>query len=328
MAQNTLPTSPAVDAAGGDAEWEKARRLSLYGFVILALIVIVAPYFLYPIFLMKLMCFAIFASAFNLLLGYGGLLSFGHAAFFGMASYVTGYAARTWGLTPELAILSGVAVSTLLGIVFGAVAIRRQGIYFAMITLALAQMVYFLALQSPSYSGGEDGIQGIPRGHLFGIFDLSKDMTLYAMVAVIFMAALLVIYRIVYSPFGHVLIAIRDNESRATSLGYSALTFKFTAFVLSAALSGLAGATKVIIFQVATLTDVHLGMSAEPVLMTLVGGVGTLFGPLIGAAVIVTMQAYLAHLGAWVTLIQGVIFIFCVILFRRGIVGLFTSSDR
>jgi branched-chain amino acid transport system permease protein len=289
-------------------------------------VLLVAPYLAYPVFVMKVMCFALFALAFNLLLGYGGLLSFGHAAYFGMSSYVCAYAAKNWGLTPELAILSGVLVSAVLGLAFGALAIRRQGIYFAMITLALAQMVFFFSLQAPKFTGGEDGIQAVPRGKLFGLIDLTGDRALYYVVAVIFMAGLLLIYRIIHSPFGQVCKAIRDNEPRAISLGYRANQYKLAVFVLSASLAGLAGATKAIVFQLASLTDVHWSMSGEVVLMTLVGGLGTVFGPIVGALVIVSMQNYLASLGAWVTVVQGVIFVVCVLLFREGIVGVIAKK--
>jgi branched-chain amino acid transport system permease protein len=290
-------------------------------FVGLALTLLVAPLLFYPVFLMKVLCFALFACAFNLLLGYGGLLSFGHAAYFGMASYVSAYTAKMWGLTPELAILLGGVVAAVLGLAFGALAIRRQGIYFAMITLALAQMVFFFSLQTPRFTGGEDGIQAVPRGRLFGLVSLADDRTLYYVVAAIFFAGLLLIYRIIHSPFGQVLKAIRDNEPRAISLGYRTNHYKLMVFVLSAALAGVGGATKAIVFQLASLTDVHWTMSGEVVLMTLVGGMGTVFGPIAGALVIVTMENYLATLGAWVTVIQGVIFVICVLLFREGIVG-------
>ncbi|UUP19464.1 branched-chain amino acid ABC transporter permease [Nitratireductor thuwali] len=288
---------------------------------------VVAPFVLYPVFLMKVLCFALFAAAFNLLLGYGGLLSFGHAAYFGMASYVSAHAAKIWGLTPELAILSGTLVAAVLGLVFGALAIRRQGIYFAMVTLAFAQMVYFFSLQAP-FTGGEDGIQAVPRGHLFGLFDLSRPEPLYFFVLAIFFAGILLIYRIIHSPFGQVLKAIRQNEARAVSLGYHVNRYKLTVFVLSAALSGLAGATKAIVFQLASLTDVYWAMSGEVVLMTLLGGMGTVFGPLVGAAVIVTMQNYLASFGDWVTIIQGAIFVIAVLLFREGIVGVIAKWTK
>jgi branched-chain amino acid transport system permease protein len=289
-------------------------------FVLMAGFFIAAPAFIYPVFLMKVLCFALFALAFNLLIGYVGLLSFGHALFFGWAAYVSAYAAKAWHLTPELAILTGTAAAAVLGLVTGALAIRRQGIYFAMITLALAQMMYFFALQAP-FTGGEDGIQGVPRGFLFGLFDLSNTVTMYFTVVVIFIASFLLIYRIIHSPFGEVLKAIRENENRAISLGYKTERYKLVAFVLSAALAGLAGAVKALVFQLASLTDVHWTMSGEVVLMTLVGGLGTVFGPVVGAFVIVAMQNYLAGFGQWVTVIQGVIFVICVLLFRRGVVG-------
>lgn len=289
-------------------------------FVGIAIFLAVAPFLLYPVFLMKVLCFALFACAFNLLLGYGGLLSFGHAAYLGTASYICAHTAKVWGMPPEVAILLGTAAAAALGFVFGSLAIRRQGIYFAMITLALAQMVFFFSLQAP-FTGGEDGIQAVPRGHLFGLIDLSRDTSLYYVVAVIFLVGVLFIYRVIHSPFGQVLKAIRDNEPRAISLGYATNRYKLVVFTLSATLAGLAGATKAIVFQLASLTDVHWTMSGEVVLMTLVGGMGTVFGPMVGAAVIVTMQNYLAHLGAWVTVIQGVIFVICVMLFREGIIG-------
>jgi branched-chain amino acid transport system permease protein len=293
-------------------------------FIGLAAVVLLAPFLVYPIFAMKVLCFALFASAFNLLLGYVGLLSFGHAAFFGMASYISAHAAKVWGWTPEIAILSGTVVSALIGLVFGALAIRRQGIYFAMITLALAQMVYFFALQIP-FTGGEDGIQAVPRGRLFGVIDLANDTILYYVVAVIFMAGFLFIYRVVHSPFGHVLKAIRENETRAISLGYAVNRYKLVVFVLSAALSGLAGATKAIVFQLASLTDVHWTMSGDVILMTLIGGVGTIIGPFVGALILVGMTNDLASFGAWVTVIEGLVFVACVLLFRHGIVGVLSA---
>jgi branched-chain amino acid transport system permease protein len=289
-------------------------------FVFMIAAFVVAPFYIYPVFLMKALCFALFACAFNLLIGYVGLLSFGHALFFGWGGYVAAHTAKVWGLTPELAVLAGTAVGAGLGFVTGALAIRRQGIYFAMITLALAQMMYFFALQV-SFTGGEDGIQGVPRGRLFGIIDLSDQMTMYGVVLVVFTAAFLLIYRIIHSPFGEVLKAIRENETRAISLGYKTERYKLIAFVLSATLAGLAGSIKSIVFQLASLTDVHWTMSGEVVLMTLVGGLGTVFGPVVGAFVIVAMQTYLADFGQWVTVIQGSIFVACVLLFRRGIVG-------
>jgi branched-chain amino acid transport system permease protein len=289
-------------------------------FVIMVAVLLVAPLYFYPVFLMKALCFALFACAFNFLFGYVGLLSFGHALFFGWASYVAAHTAKVWGLTPELAVLAGTAVAAALGFVSGALAIRRQGIYFAMITLALAQMMYFFALQA-KFTGGEDGIQAVPRGRLFGIVDLSNQTAMYAFVLVVFIGAFLLIYRIIHSPFGEVLKAIRENETRAISLGYKTDQYKLIAFVLSATLAGLAGGTKAIVFQLASLTDVHWTMSGEVVLMTLVGGLGTVFGPVIGAVVIVAMQTYLAEFGQWVTVIQGTIFVGCVLLFRRGIIG-------
>ncbi|MBN9496617.1 MAG: branched-chain amino acid ABC transporter permease [Alphaproteobacteria bacterium] len=293
------------------------QRLIL-GALVAALIVL--PYILYPVFLMKVLCFALFACAFNLLIGYVGLLSFGHALFFGWAAYVSAHSAKVWGWPPEFAILGGAAMALVLGLVVGALAIRRQGIYFAMITLALAQMAFFFALQAP-FTGGEDGLQRVPRGTMFGFLDLRNDYVLYYVVAAIFLASFLLIYRIVHSPFGQVLKAIRENEPRAISLGYRVDHYKLAAFTMSATLAGLAGATKAIVFQLASLTDVHWSMSGEVVLMTLVGGLGTVFGPMIGAAVIVSMQNYLAELGQWVTVVQGVIFVVCVLAFRRGIVG-------
>ncbi|CUA87106.1 branched-chain amino acid ABC transporter permease [Chelatococcus daeguensis] len=309
-----MAAAPSARAAVDAAHLHRAI------FVGIAIFLAVAPFLLYPVFLMKVLCFALFACAFNLLLGYGGLLSFGHAAYLGTASYICAHTAKVWGMPPEVAILLGTAAAAALGFVFGSLAIRRQGIYFAMITLALAQMVFFFSLQAP-FTGGEDGIQAVPRGHLFGLIDLSRDTSLYYVVAVIFLVGVLFIYRVIHSPFGQVLKAIRDNEPRAISLGYATNRYKLVVFTLSATLAGLAGATKAIVFQLASLTDVHWTMSGEVVLMTLVGGMGTVFGPMVGAAVIVTMQNYLAHLGAWVTVIQGVIFVICVMLFREGIIG-------
>ena len=282
--------------------------------------VIVAPFVLYPVFIMKALCFALFACAFNLLLGYVGLLSFGHALYFGWAGYLAAHAAKVWGLPPELAVLAGTATGTTLGLIAGVVAIRRQGIYFAMITLALAQMMYLVALRAPM-TGGEDGIQAVPRGRLFGIFDLSNEMTMYAFVIVVVLAAFFLIYRIINSPFGEVLKAIRENEQRTISLGYKTDDYKLIAFVLSATLAGLAGSMKALVFQLASLTDVHWTMSGEVVLMTLVGGLGTIFGPIVGAFLIVAMENYLAPFGQWVLVIQGAVFVICVLAFRRGIVG-------
>ncbi len=289
-------------------------------FVVLLIGLIALPFFAYPVFAMKVMCFALFAAAFNLLLGFGGLLSFGHAAYFGSASYVAAHAAKVWGLTPELSILCGTAAAGVLGFAIGSLAIRRQGIYFAMVTLAFAQMVYFVALQA-EFTGGEDGIQGVPRGNLFGLFSLADNMALYFFVLAVTFGGILFLYRIVHSPFGEVLKAIRENEPRAISLGYDVNRYKLIVFTLSATMAGLAGATKSQVFQLASLTDVHWSMSGEVVLMTLLGGMGTVFGPLIGAGIIVTMQNYLATFGAWVTIIQGVIFVLGVLMFREGIVG-------
>jgi len=282
---------------------------------------LVAPYFAYPTFLMKILCFGLFASAFNLLLGFVGLLSFGHAAFLGAAAYVCGLLVRDSGLSPELGILGGTLAAAALGWVFGKLAIRRSGIYFAMITLALAQMVYFIVQQAPM-TGGEDGLQGVPRGNLFGFIDLDDNMSMYYLVYAIFCAGFFVIYRTIHSPFGQIIKAIRENQPRAISLGYDVDKFKLYAFVISAALSGLAGATKTLVFQLASLSDVHWHMSGEVVLMTLLGGLGTIFGPLVGAATIVTLQNELADkVGSWVTVIMGAIFVLCVLVFRRGIVG-------
>jgi branched-chain amino acid transport system permease protein len=307
-------THAAIAAASGE---RSAQRIAL-GVMFLAFLLL--PAVVYPVFLMKVMCFALFACAFNLLIGYGGLLSFGHAMFFGSAGYMTAHAAKVWGFTPELAILFGAGCACVLGVVAGALAIRRQGIYFAMITLALAQMVFFFCLQA-KFTGGEDGIQAVPRGKLFGLIDLSNVWAMYALVFVIFFGCFLLIQRIVHSPFGQVLKAIRENESRAISLGYNVDRYKLVAFVLSATLAGVAGGMKSLVFQLASLTDVHWTMSGEVVLMTLLGGLGTIFGPVIGAAIIITMQNYLAQLGAWVTVVQGVIFVICVLAFRRGVIG-------
>jgi branched-chain amino acid transport system permease protein len=305
-----------------NAKKPSARRTQaeMIAFIVMVAALIVAPFFTYPLFLMQAMCFALFACAFNLLIGYVGLLSFGHALYFGWASYLSAYAAKAWGLTPELAIMTGTATAALLGLLAGALAIRRQGIYFAMITLALAQMMYFFALQA-KFTGGEDGIQGVPRGHLFGLIDLKNEAAMYIVVLTIFLAGFIFIYRIIHSPFGEVLKAIRENEQRAISLGYKTDRYKLVAFVLSATLAGLAGATKAIVLQLASLTDVNWPMSGEVVLMTLVGGLGTIFGPIVGSFVILVMQYKLSIVGEWVLVIQGVIFVTCVLLFRRGIIG-------
>jgi branched-chain amino acid transport system permease protein len=315
-----------LDPIAASADRPKARA-EVVAFIVMVAALVVAPFFLYPLFLMQALCFALFACAFNLLIGYVGLLSFGHALYFGWASYLAAHAAKIWGLPPELAILTGAATAAVLGVVAGSLAIRRQGIYFAMITLALAQMMYFVALQVP-FTGGEDGIQAVPRGFMFGFLDLSNQMTMYAVVLVIFLAGFLFIHRIINSPFGEVLKAIRENETRAVSLGYKTDRYKLAAFVLSATLAGVAGGTKAIVFQLASLTDVHWAMSGEVVLMTLVGGLGTIFGPVVGAFVIIAMQNYLSAFDQWVFVIQGVIFVVCVLLFRRGIVGEFAHLLR
>src|SRR6202165_1368185 len=288
---------------------------------VMAAALAIAPFVgVYPVFLMKALCFALFACAFNLLIGFGGLLSFGHAMFLGTAGYVCAHVAKEWGWPPEAAILMGTGAAATLGLVTGLLAIRRQGIYFAMITLALAQMIYFFCLQAP-FTHGEDGIQSVPRGRLFGLLDLSNTLSMYYFVLVVFIAAFALIYRVVHSPFGQVLKAIRENEPRAISLGYDAERYKLLAFVLSATLAGLAGATKAIVFQLASLTDVHWTMSGEVVLMTLLGGMGTVFGPVVGAFIIIGLENYLAAFGEWVTVITGGIFVVCVLAFRRGIVG-------
>jgi branched-chain amino acid transport system permease protein len=299
----------------------RASNTARAGIALMLAALAIAPFVgLYPVFLMKALCFALFACAFNLLLGFGGLLSFGHAMFLGTAGYVSAHAAKVWGLPFELAVLSGTAAAAALGTLVGALAIRRQGIYFAMITLAIAQMMYFFYLQTP-FTHGEDGIQSVPRGRLFGVFDLSSTLTMYYVVLVIFALAFLLIYRVIHSPFGQVLKAIRENEPRAISLGYDADRYKLLAFILSATLAGLAGATKAIVFQLASLTDVHWTMSGEVVLMTLLGGMGTIFGPVVGAFIIIGLESYLSDLGEWVTVITGAIFVVCVLAFRRGIIG-------
>jgi len=302
------------------------NRYVWIAFIILGLL---APFVVYPVFMMKLLCFALFACAFNLLLGYAGLLSFGHAAFFGGASYITGYLVKNSGLTPELGVLGGTLFAAILGFLVGSLAIRRQGIYFAMVTLALAQIVYFLALKMP-FTGGEDGLQGIPRGNLFGLVDLGRiydvggdplALNLYYFVFVMFCLGFWIIYRTINSPFGQVLKAIRENEPRAVSLGYKVERFKLIAFVISAALAGMAGSMKSLVFQLASLTDVSWHTSGEVVLMTLLGGVGTVLGPLVGAFTVVTLQTELSSVGSWITVIIGGIFVVCVLVFRRGIVG-------
>lgn len=285
---------------------------------------LIGPYILYPVFLMKVLCFGLFACAFNLLLGFVGLLSFGHAIFLGTGGYITGYLMMNSGLSPELAIIAGTIAAGLLGAVYGKLAVKREGIYFAMVTLALAQLMFFVYLQAP-FTGGEDGMQGVPRGHLFGLIDLEDNMNMYYFVLAVFLFGFWMINRTIHSPFGQVLKAIRDNEPRAISLGYNVNDYKWVAFIISAALAGLAGSTKTLVFQLASLNDVHWHMSGEVVLMTLLGGMGTLFGPLIGAATVVGIQNYLSggELGNYIHIIMGVIFVVCVLAFRNGIVGEF-----
>ncbi|MCV6609138.1 MAG: branched-chain amino acid ABC transporter permease [Amphritea sp.] len=293
-------------------------------YVFLLALALVAPTVVYPVFLMKVLCFALFACAFNLLLGFVGLLSFGHAAFLGTGGYVTGYLMLQTGISPELGILAGTACAAVLGGIYGKLAVKREGIYFAMVTLALAQLAFFFYLQAP-WTGGEDGLQGVPRGKLLGMIDLSDNMTMYYFVLAIFLFGFWMVHRTVHSPFGQILKAIRENEPRAVSLGYNVNDYKWAAFVISAALAGLAGSTKTLVFQLASLTDVHWHMSGEVVLMTLLGGMGTIFGPLVGAGVVVTIQNYMSggELGNYIHIIMGVIFIVCVLAFRSGIVGEF-----
>ncbi|MCD2164375.1 branched-chain amino acid ABC transporter permease [Comamonas koreensis] len=322
-----------------------SKKFAKLGYGLLLLGLIAAPFMgAYPVFVMKLMCFALFACAFNLLLGYTGLLSFGHAAFFGGAAYVTGHAIKVWHLTPELGILFGVVFGALLGVVFGWLAIRRQGIYFSMITLALAQMLFFACLQMP-FTGGEDGLQAVPRGKLFGLLSLESDWTMYYVALVIVVLAFLLIMRTVHSPFGQVLKALKENEPRAISLGYDVNRFKLLAFVISAALAGLAGSLKTVVLGFATLTDVHWTASGQVILMTLVGGLGLLSGPIVGSAVIVALENKIGDIGTWlsrltgvewfntlgesVTIVTGLIFVICVLAFRRGIMGeLIAFIDR
>jgi branched-chain amino acid transport system permease protein len=312
------PTSstPAISSMTQTAKLIRAT------YVVLLVFAIAAPMLgLYPVFVMKLLCFAIFACAFNLLLGFTGLLSFGHAAFFGSAAYVTGWLIKSHSVTPEVGIVAGTVAAGLIGLVVGAVAIRRQGIYFAMITLAMAQMIFFALLQAP-FTGGEDGLQGVPRGALFGMLSLDSDTTLYYVVVAIFVGCFLAISRIVHSPFGQVLKMIRENEPRAISLGYRVDQYKLLAFVLSAALAGLAGSLKTLVMGFATLSDVHWSMSGEVILMTLLGGVGTFFGPVLGSGIVIALQNMLSDkVGSWVTVIIGVIFVLCVMAFRKGVVG-------
>ena len=318
----TEPVSPVTESSTQPALAAKSARITRITYLVLLVLALAAPTLgLYPVFVMKLLCFALFACAFNLLLGFTGLLSFGHAAFFGSAAYITGWFVKSQNWTPELAILAGTIGAGLIGLVVGAVAIRRQGIYFAMITLAIAQMVYFVCLQVP-FTGGEDGLQGVPRGNLFGILPLVSDTVMYYFVVTVFVLCFVFISRIVNSPFGQVLKMIRENEPRAISLGYQVDRYKLLAFVLSAALAGLAGSMKTLVMGFATLSDVHWSMSGEVILMTLLGGVGTFFGPVLGSAIVIGLQNLLADkVGSWVTVIIGVIFVVCVLAFRKGIVG-------
>ena len=299
---------------------ERNRRANLVAFGVMVALIAIAPFVAYPFFIMQALCFALFACAFNLLIGYVNLLSLGHAMFLGLASYVCAHAAKVWGLEPVAAIILGVAASAALGLITGALSIRSSGIYFAMITVAFSQMVFFFCVEAP-FTHGEDGIQAVPQGRALGLFDLSNPWILYVFVAVVFLFGFLSIQRIVNSPFGEILKAIRENEPRVVSLGYRAMQYKLAAFTLSAALAGLAGATKAIVAQNASLTDVSFAMSGEVVLMTLVGGMGTFYGPVLGAFIVVSMQNYLAQFGEWVTVIQGIVFVACVLAFRRGIVG-------
>lgn len=318
MSTDRSALNASIASVSGAVNWSKTTKMAVSTLAIAA--IIIAPAIFYPVFLMKAMCFALFACSLNLLVGYAGLLSFGHAVYFGTGAYIAAYTIKEWGVTPEIGMLLGVLVTALLGTVFGWLAIRRQGIYFAMVTLALAQLVYFVALQAP-FTHGEDGIQSVPRGHLFGLIDLNDTITLYFVVLAIFLACLFLIWRTVHSPFGNILKAIRESEPRVVSLGYNVPRHKLLAFILSASLAGLAGSLKAVVFQLAALPDLHWSMSGEVVLMLLLGGVGTLFGPIVGAVVIVAMQSYLAEFGSWVMIIQGCIFVLCIMTFRRGIVG-------
>jgi branched-chain amino acid transport system permease protein len=311
-----ITTSHTSDHAPSAGRWRSEYTV----FAVMTILLVLAPIVAYPVFLMKCLCMALFACAFNLLIGYVGLLSFGHAMFLGCAGYGSAHAAKVWGLTPELSILFGTAIAALLGLVVGWLAIRRQGVYFAMITLGLAQMIYFYCLEA-TFTHGEDGIQSVPRGMLFGVIDLNDTLVMYGFVLGVFLIGFSIIYRVIHSPFGAVLTAIRENEARTTSLGYNTDHYKLIAFVLSAALAGLAGATKVMVFQLASLTDVHWTMSGEVVLMTLIGGLGKFSGPVVGAFVVVSLENYLAGFGGWVTVMQGVVFVLCVLLFRQGIIG-------
>jgi len=316
-------TALKATAAHGKAPAVNSLSAVILGIALVGLLA--APFMVYPIFLMKMLCFALFASAFNLLLGYTGILSFGHAAFFGGAAYITAHTVKEWGVTPEAGLILGILAAAALGLVIGYLAIRRQGIYSTMITLALAQMFFFFCLQA-SFTHGEDGLQGVPRGYLFGIIDLNQPMTMYYFVLAVFVLGVFVIWRIINSPFGMILKSVRENENRAISLGYSVNRYKLAAFVMSAALAGLAGGLKALVFQFATLTDVGWQMSGEVILMTLLGGIGTLIGPIVGAAFVVALQNYLATSDFPVTIVTGVIFMACVLLFRKGIIGEFYAS--
>jgi branched-chain amino acid transport system permease protein len=309
MTDDSIPVTP------------RAVHDEMVAFGIMTVLLLIVPLTgIYPFFVMQALCFALLACAFNLLIGYGGLLSFGHAMFLGTAGYVAAHALKVWGLAPELGILAGTAAAAGLGVITGLVAIRRQGIYFAMITLALSQLLYFIYLQAP-FTHGEDGIQGVPQGYLFGVFNLANSTVLYYVILAGFLFGFLVIFRTINSPFGEVLKAIRENEPRAISLGYKTDQYKLLAYILSGTLAGLAGSLKVFVAQNASLTDVEVAMSGQIVLMTLVGGLGTVFGPVVGAFVIVAMQQYLSGLGQWVTVIQGAVFVVCVLTFRRGVIG-------
>jgi len=296
-------------------------RAQLIAFAVLVAIVVVAPFIFYPIVVMEVMCFALFAMGANLLMGEIGLLSLGQSAYFGVGGYVAGYFAQSYGLTPEVCIISGGLAGAALGAFFGWLAIRRQTIYFALITLALAQIVYFIAVQAIGITGGENGIQGIPRGALFGVAPLNNDLAMYVLVAVIFIVGFLFVHRVIHSPFGQVVKAIRANEPRAISLGYKADHYKWIIFILAATLAGIAGGTKALVFGIETLTDVGGSTSGQVVLMVILGGIGTIFGPIVGALIVVALEFYLAPLGAWVVVIQGAIFILCVLVFRRGVIG-------
>lgn len=302
-------------------------RAMLIQIVLMIAALVVAPFVVYPIFLMKVLCYALLASSVNLLLGFGGMLSFGQAAYFGIGAYTTAWAMKTLPLTPELAVLGGMLGAALCAIPFGALAIRREGVYLAMITLALGQIVYFIVLQSP-FSNGEDGIQAVPRGQLFGLVDLASTQTLYMVTSTVFVLVILLILRMRTSPFGEVVVAIRDNKQRAISLGFDPTLYRWLLFLICGAIAGLAGGMKAIVFQLATLTDVHWATSGSVVLMVLVGGSGTLMGPIIGALIVVAIENYLAHLGPWVTFVQGTIFVISVLLFRKGIVGAIAGLSR